>query len=173
MGILIYISRQRSSLVVLSLSSPPQRLCAHSSQSAFLILDSLSSLFSLLTSLSTPVHNLSNLQPCRASMDVSWMRLLTPSTTVGPPNVQSPYLDTDGVFPIVNVLNPEVGKAWDSASEFDASKDKEKFRQYETACDRVKNFYKEQHGERNLSSSFRRAVDADSGFREADSCVQP
>ena len=49
------------------------------------------------------------------------------------------------------MLKPEV-EAWDSASKFDADKDKEKFRQYETACDRVKNFYKEQHGEH--SSSF-------------------
>ncbi|KAK3044481.1 hypothetical protein LTS18_001181, partial [Coniosporium uncinatum] len=30
-------------------------------------------------------------------------------------------------------------------SEFDASKDKTQFRQYEAACDRVKNFYREQH----------------------------
>jgi hypothetical protein len=35
---------------------------------------------------------------------------------------------------------------WDDASEFDAEKDKACFRQYEDACDRVKNFYKEQHG---------------------------
>ena len=37
-------------------------------------------------------------------------------------------------------------KAWDDASEFDTDKDKDKFRQYEEACDRVRNFYKEQHG---------------------------
>ena len=30
-------------------------------------------------------------------------------------------------------------------SEFDAEKDKTQFRQYEEACDRVKNFYREQH----------------------------
>lgn len=30
-------------------------------------------------------------------------------------------------------------------SEFDANKDKTQFRQYEDACDRVKNFYREQH----------------------------
>lgn len=43
----------------------------------------------------------------------------------------------------VNVLKTTV---WDSQSEFDSTKDKTAFRQYETACDRVKNFYKEQHG---------------------------
>ncbi|KAK5244544.1 hypothetical protein LTR40_012283, partial [Exophiala xenobiotica] len=32
-----------------------------------------------------------------------------------------------------------------SPSQFDAEKDKTQFRQYENACDRVKNFYKEQH----------------------------
>ncbi len=35
---------------------------------------------------------------------------------------------------------------WDDQSEFDAEKDKARFRQYEDACDRVKIFYKEQHG---------------------------
>jgi len=44
---------------------------------------------------------------------------------------------------IVNVLK---GKTWNDVSEFDATKDKAQFRQYEDACDRVKNFYKEQHG---------------------------
>ena len=36
---------------------------------------------------------------------------------------------------------------WDDESKFDASKDKTNFRKYEDACDRVKNFYKEQHGD--------------------------
>lgn len=44
---------------------------------------------------------------------------------------------------IVNVLK---GKIWDEASQFDEEKDKSQFRNYEEACDRVKNFYKEQHG---------------------------
>jgi inositol oxygenase len=43
----------------------------------------------------------------------------------------------------VNVLK---AKIWDSESEFDSTKDKTAFRQYETACDRVKNVYREQHG---------------------------
>jgi inositol oxygenase len=43
-------------------------------------------------------------------------------------------------------VNVQKLKVWDDASEFDAEKDKARFRQYEAACDRVKNFYKEQHG---------------------------
>jgi inositol oxygenase len=43
----------------------------------------------------------------------------------------------------VNVLK---GKLWDSQAEFVVDKDKTLFRQYETACDRVKAVYKEQHG---------------------------
>lgn len=45
--------------------------------------------------------------------------------------------------PIVNVIK---GTLWDSESEFDQDKDKSQFRDYEAACDRVKAFYKEQHG---------------------------
>jgi hypothetical protein len=44
---------------------------------------------------------------------------------------------------VVNVLK---GKLWNEQSEFDATKDKTHFRQYETACDRVRAFYHEQHG---------------------------
>lgn len=44
---------------------------------------------------------------------------------------------------VVNVLK---GKLWDAKSEFDEAKDKSQFRDYDSACDRVKAFYKEQHG---------------------------
>ena len=44
----------------------------------------------------------------------------------------------------VNVLK---GKIWNDKSEFDEAVDKTQFRDYESACDRVKNFYKEQHGQ--------------------------
>jgi len=43
-------------------------------------------------------------------------------------------------------VNVQKLKLWDDESAFDAEKDKARFRQYEDACDRVKNFYKEQHG---------------------------
>ncbi|KAL1992226.1 hypothetical protein VTN49DRAFT_4258 [Thermomyces lanuginosus] len=36
-------------------------------------------------------------------------------------------------------------------SEFDKNKDKSKFRQYEAACDRVKNFYREQHTKQTVA----------------------
>lgn len=40
---------------------------------------------------------------------------------------------------------------YDSESQFDSSKDKATFRQYETACDRVKNFYAEQHAKQTVA----------------------
>lgn len=43
----------------------------------------------------------------------------------------------------VNVLK---GKLWNEASTIDESEPKKKFRDYDAACDRVKQFYKEQHG---------------------------
>jgi len=43
----------------------------------------------------------------------------------------------------VNVIR---GKSWNDESEFDENLDKSQFRDYEAACDRVKAFYKEQHG---------------------------
>jgi hypothetical protein len=43
-------------------------------------------------------------------------------------------------------VNVQKLKLWDDESEFDAEKDKARFRQYEDACERVKTFYKEQHG---------------------------
>ena len=45
----------------------------------------------------------------------------------------------------MNKLKGQVPR-WDEASKFDAAKDKATFRKYEEACDRVKNFYREQHG---------------------------
>ncbi|OCL08320.1 DUF706-domain-containing protein [Glonium stellatum] len=38
-----------------------------------------------------------------------------------------------------------------AASQFDAAKDKTQFRQYEEACDRVKNFYREQHEKQTVA----------------------
>ncbi|CAG9946634.1 unnamed protein product [Clonostachys rosea f. rosea IK726] len=40
---------------------------------------------------------------------------------------------------------------YDEESKFDAEKDKNTFRQYEDACDRVKNFYKEQHEKQTVA----------------------
>ena len=44
-------------------------------------------------------------------------------------------------------------------SEFDAEKDKSKFRQYEDACDRVKNFYLEQHTKQTVAYNLKARAD--------------
>jgi inositol oxygenase len=49
-------------------------------------------------------------------------------------------------FPGIISVNVLKGKTWNDQSEFDAAKNKAQFRQYEDACDRVKGFYREQHG---------------------------
>lgn len=58
----------------------------------------------------------------------------------------------------VNVLKAQAkehlkaeGVLYDDASKFDAKKDKTQFRQYEDACDRVKNFYREQHEKQTMA----------------------
>ena len=43
-------------------------------------------------------------------------------------------------------MNALKGRKWDEEADFDKDKDKSKFRNYNAACDRVKVFYKEQHG---------------------------
>lgn len=40
---------------------------------------------------------------------------------------------------------------WNTEAHVEATKDKEEFRNYEDACERVKAFYKEQHGITELS----------------------
>ncbi|KAH9029977.1 hypothetical protein EDB85DRAFT_1964863 [Lactarius pseudohatsudake] len=49
-------------------------------------------------------------------------------------------------------------KLWDDESEFDAEKDKARFRQYDDACDRVKNFYKEQHEKQTVAFNIQARV---------------
>ncbi|CCL99215.1 uncharacterized protein FIBRA_01230 [Fibroporia radiculosa] len=62
---------------------------------------------------------------------------------------------------------------WNAASEFDADKNKAAFRQYEDACDRVKNFYREQHEKQTVEfnlrarESFKKTVRARMGIWEA------
>lgn len=63
--------------------------------------------------------------------------------------------ETDDNIHAVNVLKAQMKeqkeRAMNEASEFDANKDKTKFRQYEDACDRVKNFYREQHEKQTVA----------------------
>src|ERR1700733_9250416 len=53
----------------------------------------------------------------------------------------------------VNVLKAQVQRERGmlEKSEFDSEKDKTTFRQYEDACDRVKNFYREQHEKQTVA----------------------
>ncbi|KAF8069246.1 DUF706-domain-containing protein [Lyophyllum atratum] len=70
----------------------------------------------------------------------------------------------------VNVLK---GKLYSEQPVFDSEKDKTKFRQYEEACDRVKDFYKEQHEKQTMQFNidarvkFRKSVRARMGIWEA------
>ena len=48
-------------------------------------------------------------------------------------------------FPTVNVMKGKMCQ-WDDKPDFNKSKDQSQFRDYDSACDRVKAFYKEQHG---------------------------
>ncbi|CZR50927.1 probable inositol oxygenase [Phialocephala subalpina] len=67
----------------------------------------------------------------------------------------------------VNVLkaNMKKEKSMLEASEFDAEKDKTKFRQYEEACDRVKNFYREQHEKQTVAYNLKARNDFKSKTR--------
>ncbi|KAI0687528.1 myo-inositol oxygenase [Earliella scabrosa] len=72
----------------------------------------------------------------------------------------------------VNKLKGQVPR-WDEASKFDAAKDKATFRKYEEACDRVKNFYREQHEKQTFDFNvrvrveFKKTVHARMGIWEA------
>ncbi|KAI0628668.1 myo-inositol oxygenase [Trametes polyzona] len=73
----------------------------------------------------------------------------------------------------VNKLKGQVAARWDEASKFDTEKDKNSFRKYEEACDRVKNFYREQHEKQTVEfnvrvrAEFKRTVHARMGIWEA------
>ncbi|TFY81901.1 hypothetical protein EWM64_g2104 [Hericium alpestre] len=59
----------------------------------------------------------------------------------------------------VNVLKLRLSDSWDETSKFDAEKDKTQFRQYEDACERVKNFYREQHEKQTVKFNIKARVD--------------
>ncbi|KAK7685544.1 hypothetical protein QCA50_011411 [Cerrena zonata] len=73
----------------------------------------------------------------------------------------------------VNKLKGSQERAWAEDSKFDKTKDKEQFRQFEAACDRVKNFYKEQHEKQTVEfnlqirANFKKSVRARMGIWEA------
>ncbi|KAF8843864.1 DUF706-domain-containing protein [Paxillus ammoniavirescens] len=65
----------------------------------------------------------------------------------------------DEVSDAVDTVNVLKGKLWDSQAEFVVDKDKTLFRQYETACDRVKAVYKEQHEKQTVAFNIKARVD--------------
>ncbi|KAI0760770.1 myo-inositol oxygenase [Fomes fomentarius] len=83
--------------------------------------------------------------------------------------------DLDAISDAVDEVNKLKGQTqkWDEASKFDASKDKNEFRKYEEACDRVKNFYREQHEKQTFEynvrvrAEFKKTVHARMGIWEA------
>lgn len=71
---------------------------------------------------------------------MQWTKVRRWPTTLG-----LPLLNDHGFA--VNKLKGAVSKTeWSASSAFDSEKDKTAFRQYEDACERVKTFYREQHG---------------------------
>ncbi|KAJ7913223.1 DUF706-domain-containing protein [Mycena leptocephala] len=66
--------------------------------------------------------------------------------------------DFDAISDAVDNVNILKGKVWDESSQFDKAKDKTQFRQYEEACDRVKNFYKEQHEKQTMEFNIKMRV---------------
>ncbi|RMJ25499.1 inositol oxygenase [Aspergillus sp. HF37] len=67
---------------------------------------------------------------------------------------------TSDAIDAVNVLKDSLReKGLHEATEFDQSKDKTQFRQYEDACDRVKNFYKEQHSKQTVAYNLKARID--------------
>ncbi|KIJ11694.1 inositol oxygenase [Paxillus involutus ATCC 200175] len=65
----------------------------------------------------------------------------------------------DEISDAVDTVNVLKGKLWDSQAEFVVDKDKTLFRQYETACDRVKAVYKEQHEKQTVAFNIKARVD--------------
>ncbi|KAH6866276.1 hypothetical protein BKA70DRAFT_1453690 [Coprinopsis sp. MPI-PUGE-AT-0042] len=63
--------------------------------------------------------------------------------------------ETSDAIDEVNVLR---GRLWNEESEFDKEKDKASFRDYESACDRDKNFYKEQHEKQTVEFNIKARV---------------
>lgn len=65
----------------------------------------------------------------------------------------------DEVSDAIDDVNVQKLKLWDGQSNFDTEKDKTQFRRYEEACDRVKNFYKEQHEKQTVDFNIKARVE--------------
>lgn len=78
--------------------------------------------------------------------------------------------ETSDAIDEVNVMKANMRKEAEERglydeSEFDKEKDKTNFRQYEDACDRVKNFYKEQHTKQTVAYNLKARHDFHSKTR--------
>ncbi|KAI5119145.1 hypothetical protein M0805_005224 [Coniferiporia weirii] len=81
--------------------------------------------------------------------------------------------ELDTTSDAVDEVNKLKTRMWFEESEFDAEKDKKQFRKYDEACERVKNFYKEQHEKQTVEfnvqtrAKFRKTIRARMGVWEA------
>ena len=67
------------------------------------------------------------------------------------PSAVDYVLDGNTMDAISDAVDDVNSIKYDTSSKFDTSKDKTTFRQYEDACDRVKNFYREQHEKQTVA----------------------
>ncbi|KZT69979.1 myo-inositol oxygenase [Daedalea quercina L-15889] len=80
---------------------------------------------------------------------------------------------SDAVDEVNQIKGSKGNPEWSEQSKFDAEKDKTHFRQYEEACERVKNFYREQHEKQTVEynikvrQEFKKTVRARMGIWEA------
>jgi len=65
----------------------------------------------------------------------------------------------DEISDAVDDVNVQKLKIWDDKNKFDSEKDKSQFRRYEEACDRVKNFYREQHEKQTVEFNIKARVE--------------
>ncbi|KAI8964301.1 DUF706-domain-containing protein [Daldinia sp. FL1419] len=66
--------------------------------------------------------------------------------------------ETSDHIDAVNVLKGHGQTEFDDKSRFDSDKDKTQFRQYEEACDRVQNFYREQHAKQTVAYNLKARI---------------
>jgi len=67
--------------------------------------------------------------------------------------------ELDATSDAIDEVNGLKGCLWDEQSKFDETKHKKRFRDYDAACDRVKNFYKEQHEKQTMAFNIKVRVD--------------
>ncbi|THH01191.1 hypothetical protein EW145_g6957 [Phellinidium pouzarii] len=104
----------------------------------------------------------------------SLRRLSTFNTSLNMPAILARIgRDFDATSEAVDEVNKLKSRIWEETSEFDAEKDKTHFRNYEEACDRVKDFYREQHEKQTVEfniktrANIRKTVRARMGVWEA------